>query len=164
KIEKADNRKKAITTFTNYQQAKNYLFKICGQYGMCQKLTGLHPSKGACFAQSINECNGACIGNENPEEYNSRITDFIKAATFYEKDLLIIDKRTQIDTKSVIYIENGNLIGIATIELNYQITNRDILRALLTPISNNRDAHHIMQKAARQNKLLKIKYLSQILI
>ena len=62
------------------------------------------------------------------------------------------------------YIENGIPIGIALVEFNYQINNKEILKSLLTPISNNRDTQHIIQNAVRQNKFLKIKELSQILI
>src|SRR5690606_25651252 len=94
KIEKADSRKKAITTFTNYQQAKNYLFKVCGQYGLCQRFTGLHQAPSACFAYTIRECNGACVGNETPEQYNSRVNEFVNNISFHKKSILIIDKGT----------------------------------------------------------------------
>src|SRR5690606_20438765 len=62
KIEKADGRKKAITTFTNYQQAKTSLFKITETNQLCQKLTGLDTSASKpCFNYTIKECYGACI-------------------------------------------------------------------------------------------------------
>ncbi|MCR9182954.1 MAG: exonuclease domain-containing protein [Flavobacteriaceae bacterium] len=156
KIEKADARKKPITTFTNYQQAKNSLFKITESYGLCQKLTGLYQTKGACFSHSIKECAGACIGEESPESYNSKAQDFLIKNSFENQNMLIIDRGRDIDERSVVHIENGIFKGIAFYNLNYQITNTAVLKSLITPMSNNKDAQHIIQSYLRRNKVMRI--------
>jgi len=156
KIEKADARKTPITTFTNYQQAKNSLFKITDAYGLCQKLTGLYQSKSACFSYSIKECAGACIGEESPESYNSKVEDFLSKNSFENQSLLIIDRGRDVEERSVVHIENGIFKGIAFYNLNYQITNTEILKTLITPMSNNKDAQHIIQSYLRRNKVLKV--------
>ena len=156
KIEKADARKKPITTFTNFSQAKNFMFKITGEFGLCQKLTGLYNGSGACFAHSIRECNGACIEQETIENYNSRIHDFLTKHSFKNKTLLLIDKGRDVDERAVVFIDKGLFKGIAFINLNYQITNTDVLQSLLTPMQDNRDAQHIIQSSLRKNKMLKI--------
>ena len=81
-IEKADGRKKAITTFTNFLQAKSNLFKITEEFKLCQKLTGLHQSDGNCFSYSIKECNGACLLEESADEYNERVLAFFEKSDF----------------------------------------------------------------------------------
>jgi DNA polymerase-3 subunit epsilon len=78
KIEKADGRKKAITTFSNYQQAKTALFKITEEYQLCQKLTGLYNTANQCFNYTIEECFGACINKEPVAEYNTRVNAFFE--------------------------------------------------------------------------------------
>lgn len=156
KIEKTDARKKPITTFTNFEQAKNFLFKIVGEYGLCQKLTGLYQTKNACFAYTIKECNGACIQKETPEEYNSRIAGFLEQHSFHNKSLLIIDKGRAVDERSVVYIEKGIFRGIGFFNLNYQVNNPEVLKSLITPMVDNRDARHIIQNYLRRNKVLKI--------
>lgn len=156
KIEKADARKKPITTFTNYQQAKSSLFKITETYGLCQKLTGLYQTKGACFSYTIRECAGACIGVESPEEYNKKIEDFIKKNSFENNSFLVIDRGRDVDERSVVFVEKGIFKGIAFYNLNYQITNSEVLRSLITPMTNNKDAQHIIQSYLRRNKVLKI--------
>ncbi len=156
KIEKADARKKPITTFTNYQQAKSSLFKITETYGLCQKLTGLYQTKGACFSYTIKECAGACIGIESPEEYNKKIENFIKKNSFENNSFLVIDRGRDVDERSVVYVEKGIFKGIAFYNLNYQITNTDVLRSLITPMANNKDAQHIIQSYLRKYKVLKI--------
>lgn len=156
KIEKADARKTPITTFTNYQQAKNSLFKITEVYGLCQKLTGLYQTKTACFSYSIKECAGACIGEESPENYNSKVEDFLRKNSFENQSLLIIDRGRDVEERSVVHIENGIFKGIAFYNLNYQLTNSEILKSLITPMSNNKDAQHIIQSYLRRNKVLKV--------
>jgi len=154
-IEKADGRKKAITTFTNYQQARSVLFKITETHQLCQKLTGLHTSKKSCFQYEVKECNGACISEESPEEYNKRVSVFLNDNSYENKHMLIIDRGRDVDERSVILIENGQYMGFGFYQLNFQINNPDVLKSIITPMENNRDAQHIIQGYLRKNKVLK---------
>ena len=70
--------------------------------------------------------------------------------------MLLIDKGRDIDERAVVFIEKGLFRGIAFINLNYQITNTDVLQSLLTPMQDNRDAQHIIQSSLRKNKMLKM--------
>lgn len=155
-IEKADGRKKAITTFTNYQQAKNVLFKITEEYGLCQRLTGLHKTDSSCFAYTIKECDGACIHEESPESYNERVTTFLKKNSYENDNMLIIDKGRDVDEHSVILIENGVYKGFGFYNLNFQINNLEILKSIISPMQNNRDAQHIIRAYLRKYKVQKI--------
>ena len=156
KIEKTNAKKTAITTFSNYQQAKSSLFKITEQYNLCQKLTGLHETTSGCFSHSIKECNGACLLKESVEEYNSRVHEFLEKNSYENQHMLIIDKGREIDERSVILIENGKYKGFGFYNLNYQINNTEILKSIINPMQNNRDAQHIIQSYLRKNKVLKI--------
>lgn len=161
KIEKADGRKKAITTFTNHQQAKAILFKITEEYALCQKLNGLHKTQGSCFQYSIKECNGACIHQESPEEYNQRVRAFITQKSFTNQHMLIVDKGRDVEERSVVLIEDGRYMGFGFFSLNHQITNPNILKTLINPMQHNRDVQHIIQNYLRKNKKLKIVNLAK---
>ncbi|MDC8004958.1 exonuclease domain-containing protein [Aureisphaera galaxeae] len=156
KVEKADAKKRAVTTFTNYAQAKSVLFKITENYQLCQKLTGLHRVNGSCFSYSIKECLGACVKEEAVAAYNERVQEFLNDNSYENKHMLIIDKGRDIDERSVILIENGNYKGFGFFNLNFQITNPNVLKSIITPMHNNRDAQHIIQGYLRKNKVLKI--------
>jgi DNA polymerase-3 subunit epsilon len=145
KIEKADGRKKPITTFTNYQQAKSVLFKITETHNLCQKLTGLHTSSGNCFSYTIKECAGACIERESPEEYNQKVSNFLRNHSYENTNMLLIDRGREIDERSVVLIENGSYVGFGFYNLNFQINNPEVLKSIITPMQNNRDAQHIIQ-------------------
>lgn len=155
KIEKADGRKHAITTFTNYQQAKSSLYRITEEYQLCQKLTGLYETKHSCFLHSLKECNGACINDESTKTYNSRIQTYIDKNSYANQHMLIIDKGREVEERSVILIENGLYKGFGFYNLNHQINNSEILKSIINPMQNNRDAQHIIQNYLRRNKVLK---------
>lgn len=150
---------KSITTFTSRQSGKQFLINAVEEYNLCQKLTGLYPTKTACFNYSIRICNGACIKKESAEDYNQRIHQFISKYSYDNKNMLIIDKGRDVDERSVIYIKNGVFFGLGYFDLNHQITNLNILESIITPMENNRDSQHIIQSYLRKNKKLKIVYL-----
>ncbi|WP_026449820.1 exonuclease domain-containing protein [Aequorivita capsosiphonis] len=155
KIEKADGRKKAITTFSNYQQARTALFKITEENQLCQKLTGLFDTTKNCFNYTIGECFGACINKEPVEEYNARVKAFLEKRSYENLNMLIIDRGRDLDERSVIWIENGVYKGYGFYNLNHQINNPDILRTLINPMKDNREVQHIIQNYLRRNKVLK---------
>jgi DNA polymerase-3 subunit epsilon len=155
KLQKADGRKKEITSFTSLQEGKNALFRITSHYNLCQKLTGLYYTKTNCFQYSIKECDGACIGEISPEEYNARVLSFIEKNSFENQNMVLIDKGRTISERSAVLIENGIYKGYAFYDLNYQINNIEILRNIIIPMQNNRDTKNIIQGHIRKNKTLK---------
>ncbi|WP_062060474.1 exonuclease domain-containing protein [Aquimarina longa] len=156
KVEKADHRKKNITTFTNRQQAKSFMYRWTEKYQLCQKLMGLDNGKSNCFNYTLKQCSGACINIESIEEYNTRAQKLISNASFQNQDMIIVDQGRTIDEHSVILVENGIFIGIGYFNLNHQISNIDILHSIITPMTHNRDAKHIIQSYLRTHKKLKI--------
>jgi DNA polymerase-3 subunit epsilon len=156
KLQKADGRKKEITSFTTLQEGKNSLFRITAEYHLCQKLTGLYQTKKDCFQYKIKECDGACIGKISPEEYNARIQEFIDKNSFENQNMVLIDRGRTVNEHSAVLIENGIYKGYAFYNLNYQITNIEILKNILIPMQNNRDVKSIIQGHIRKSKTLKI--------
>ncbi|POS02859.1 exonuclease domain-containing protein [Flavobacterium croceum] len=155
-IQKADGRKKEITSFSSMQEAKNTLFKITSAYQLCQKINGLYETKNSCFQYKIQECNGACIGKESPDEYNQRVEEFLHKMSFENQNMVITDKGRKVDERSAILIENGIYKGYCFYDLNYQITNIDVLKNIIIPMQNNRDTKSIIQGYLRKNKVMKI--------
>lgn len=156
RLQKADGRKKEITAFTTLQEGKNALFRITEKYNLCQKLNGLYETQNGCFQHKIKECNGACLGLESPDEYNQRVEDFINEMTFENNNMIIIDRGRKVDERSAVLIENGIYKGYCFYDLNYQITNVEVLKNIIIPMQNNRDTRTIIQSYLRKNKVLKI--------
>ena len=155
-LQKADGRKKEITSFTTLQEGKNALFRITEKYRLCQKLTGLYQTNSDCFQYKIKECDGACIGKITPEEYNNRVQQFIAENSFENQNKILIDRGRNVNERSAVLIENGIYKGYAFYDLNYQVTHIDILKNILIPMQHNRDAKTIIQGQIRRSKTIKI--------
>ncbi|MCK8481133.1 exonuclease domain-containing protein [Psychroserpens algicola] len=156
KIDKTHANDEAITTFSNMQSAKSFMFRALEHYSLCQKLTGLYPTKSNCFNYTIKSCNGACINEESPEDYNKRVKELIAKNSYDNKNMIIIDQGRDIDEKSVIYIQNGVYRGLGFFDLNHQINTLEVLESIITPMENNRDTQHIIQSYLRRNKRVKV--------
>jgi len=155
-LQKADGRKKEITSYASIQEAKNALFRITSHYQLCQKFTGLYITKKECFQYKIKECDGACIGKILPEEYNQRVQEFIDKNSFENESMILVDRGRNSSEHSAVLIENGIYKGYAFYDLNYQITHIDILKNILVPMQNNRDTRNIIQAYMRKSKTLKV--------
>ncbi|GGA73852.1 exonuclease [Flavobacterium palustre] len=156
KLQKTDGRKKEITSFASLQEGKSFLFSITEKYQLCQKLNGLYETKKECFQYNIKECDGACINLVPTEIYNDRVQNFISNYTFENKSMIIIGRGRNINERSAVLVENGVYKGYAFYDLNYQITNANILKNILIPMDSNRDIQRIIQAYIRKNKGIKI--------
>ena len=163
KIEKADARKKTITTFSNIASAKAYLDRIIDTYNLCLHKTVYDKKQENCFNYTIKKCNGACISQETPASYNQRVQSFIDKHSYKNKGMIIIDRGRKKNEKSAILIENGHFKGIAFYNSDTQINNIDSLKSILIPMSDNRDAHNIIQSFTRNKKGLKIIPLNELI-
>jgi DNA polymerase-3 subunit epsilon len=156
KLLKADGRKKEITSYTTPQEGKNALFRITEKYNLCQKLNGLYETQSGCFQHKINECNGACLGKETPDVYNQRVEEFLDEMSFENQNMIVVDRGRKVSERSAILIENGIYKGYCFYDLNYQITNVEVLKNILIPMQNNRDTRTIIRGYLRKNKVMKI--------
>lgn len=156
KLQKADGRKKEITSYTSIQEGKNSLFKITDKFSLCQKLNGLQETQKGCFKHKINECNGACLGKETPELYNERVEEFIQEMKFENDNMVIVDRGRSVDERSAVLIQDGIYKGYCFFDLNYQVNNIEILKNIIIPMQNNRDTKTIIQAYLRKNKVFKI--------
>ena len=155
-VQKVDGRKKEITLFSTAQEGKAFLFKITEKYNLCQKVNALYDTKKSCFQYDIKECFGACIDKEDSIEYNKRVNKFIDETTFLSNNMVVIDRGRTHDERSAILIENGVYKGYCFYDLNYQISNLDILKNLIIPMQNNRDTKNIIQSYLRKRKVMKV--------
>lgn len=156
RVEKADGRKKEITSFTSLQEGKNALFRITEKYHLCQKINGLYETKNACFQYKIKECNGACIGEESPEIYNEKVKEFLAENSFENQNMVIVDRGRTHNERSAVLIENGIYKGYCFYHLNYQINTIEILKNIIISMQHNRDTKTIIQSYLRKRKVMKI--------
>lgn len=160
KIQKVDNKKSEITTFSSIAEAKNALQRAVDDYQLCANLTSLGSAQSNCFLFDIKKCDGACMGLLPAEIYNERVHLFIKKNSF-NKSVVIIDKGRKIGERSAVLVENGVYKGYCFYDLNFQIYNLKIIRNLIVPMQSNKDVLNIIRAYIRKEKYHKMIELNE---
>lgn len=156
KIMKSSLVENPITTFTTLKQAKNFMEMLTENYGLCQKFTGIYKTDTSCFNYSIKSCDGACISEESTISYNEKVEEVLQRFSYLNKNMVLIDRGRETGEKSILLIEEGKFQGFGYASLNHQINHIDILKNIISPMQNNRDAQHIIQSYMRRNKNIKV--------
>jgi DNA polymerase-3 subunit epsilon len=147
--------KKAYGRFNGEISAKNHLFKITQNHRLCDKLNGFSEAKNNCAKYNVGDCLGACLGQENVDNYNERVAKALNEHCLKNKSVLLLDRGRAIGERGVIMIKNGSLSGMGYIDLNHQLNNIPILENLMTPMDGTENANYIIEAFIRKNKLIK---------
>lgn len=155
RIEKLDNTKHAITSFNSMAAAKRYLFDLCEQHSLCQKLCGLYKTEGACFQHTIGSCLGACLGLEPAESYNARVEEALAPIRFDNDNFFIIDKGRRFNERSVVQVHGGCYVGYGYIDMETGYSTISDLQECITPHQDTRDIRQIIRSYLRLHKYQK---------
>lgn len=154
KIEHNDKDIVPLTTFSSALNAKNHLFMLAEAFSLCQKLCGLFDTSGSCFQYNIKQCNGACIGEENPADYNHRFVQAIAPYHFHHNSFIIQDKGRNEEEKSLVWVENGKYIGFGYINTSeIQLNSTEELKCFIQNYPDNRDVQHIIKSYLKKHKV-----------
>ena len=124
----------------------------------------LHVHKGACFRKGIDKCEGACVGEERCDDYNTKVQAVADSLLYPYDDFLIIDKGKSMGEKSFIYIKDGVFQGYGYFQLNHQIKSLDKIEARLIRIENNRDTQAVIRSFLRRERYQKLINLAEVLV
>ena len=100
-----------VYTYSSIVEGREHIERLCEEYGLCQKLSGIYDNAGACFYYQIHRCEGACIGEETTESYNEKVTNALNNFHFEKQDFFVIDKGRNEEEISVVKVENGKYLG-----------------------------------------------------
>ncbi len=155
KVEKIED-KIPLTAFSSAKEGKEKLFRLTEEFLLCQKLCGLYKTQSCCFQYQINQCAGACIGKEKPEDYNKKVKDAIAAYIFDNESFFIIDEGRNIYERSVIKVENGKYIGYGFCDSETQNSNLEILHDCIKTYKSNRDVQQILKSFLKRKRVEQI--------
>jgi DNA polymerase-3 subunit epsilon len=157
KIDRTEREDIPLTTFNSQLSAKNHLFTLAEAFNLCQKLCGLFDSHGSCFQYKIKQCNGACIGEESPEDYNTRVLQATEPYRFDKSSFLLIGEGRNEGEKSIVCVENKIYqgFGFLNFELNGNIQIDD-LKSCIKKYPDNRDVQQIIRGYVKRNKTVQI--------
>jgi DNA polymerase-3 subunit epsilon len=141
-----------VVTAFSIDEATEILEKKISKYRLCQKLCSIYNIQYACFHYSINQCNGACIGKEAPEEYNKRVRKAIASLEYAHPNFLIVGNGRSEEERSVVNVENGKYLGFGFFNPEYISNETEALKEVISPKQDNRDVHRIIHRHLLQNK------------
>ena len=87
---------------------------------------------------------------------NIKIENFIKEVSFPYSNMIIIDKGRNVDEKSVILIKESKYVGFGYFNLNYQITNYNILESLISKTNSCQSYDKLIISYIKKIKVEKI--------
>lgn len=61
--------------FKHSTQAREFLATVARSHRLCPKLLHLEQARTYCFSHHLGRCDGACMGEEDPESYNRRVEE-----------------------------------------------------------------------------------------
>lgn len=154
----ADRHEHPVTSFSNKAEARAMLTRLVQKHWLCQKLSGLYQTEGACFHYGIRQCNGACIQKEPVKTYNERAEKLIRTFSLDTGNMLIIDRGRREDERSVVRIEKGMYLGYGYISTGEGYLGIDQMLECIQPALDNRDVRHILSSWLRKNRVEKILY------
>jgi DNA polymerase-3 subunit epsilon len=147
-----------VTCFNNKKEAREALTKMVGKNWLCQKLSGLYQTDGACFHHSIRQCNGACIQAEAVAAYNKRAEALLDSLQLDRGNLLIIDSGRDPEERSLVRIEKGMYMGYGYLSVNDAYLGIEEMLECIQPALDNRDIRQILRNWLKKNKVEKILY------
>ena len=105
----------ALGLFKHKTQAMEFLSQAAKKHRLCTKLLKLEQPHQYCFAYHLGRCDGACMGEGNPQEYNARLEKAfeerrVKAWPF-QGTIVVEETSVENGTRESFFIDNWCLIG-----------------------------------------------------
>jgi DNA polymerase III subunit epsilon len=157
KIDKTKPDKDCVMTVANREHGIQIMESLCEKFNLCQKLTGLYPSRDGCFHYMIHRCKGACKSIEPTEEYNRRAIAAIESVGLGERSFLVIENGRKAGEKAVVCIEHGKYVGFGYFE-EHMVTRPWEVRDAVKVFNDNRDVQNILRSFMASSQEIKVIY------
>jgi DNA polymerase-3 subunit epsilon len=154
----SENPDDPVTCFNNKKEAREALTRMVEKNWLCQKLSGLYQTDGACFHHSIRQCNGACVQGESVSVYNKRAEALLDSLKLDRGNVLIIDSGRNLQERSLVRIEKGMYMGYGFINVNNSYLGIEQMLDCIQPALDNRDIRQILKTWLKNNKVEKMLY------
>jgi DNA polymerase-3 subunit epsilon len=147
-----------VTCYNSKKEAREAVTRMVERNWLCQKLTGLYQTDGACFHHTIRQCNGACVQGEAVSAYNKRAEALLDSLKLDRGNVLIVDKGREPEERSLVRIEKGMYLGYGYISTNDTYLGIDQMLDSVNPALDNRDVRQILKNWLKNNKVEKMLY------
>ena len=151
-----DSDESPVSVFTSKEKTRSKLNSLVETYGLCQKLTGLYETDGACFHYQVGICKGACCGNESAQEYNERAARASEEFIFTRRNFFVIDKGRDEEERCAVKIVNGKYAGYGYFNINDMGFGLTAVNECIKQSVDNSDIQVILKQYLKNNRVEKI--------
>ncbi len=155
-VAKNQENKELLASFTSYKQARAYLFNLCSNYQLCQKLCGLYEAAGACFYYHVGQCYGACIREEPADTYNRRAQSAIQNLTLQHENFFVLEPGRHQQEWAVVQIENNQYRGYGYLDEGSDPSEIELLKDVVRHYPDNQDIQRILRQYLRTSGQIRI--------
>jgi DNA polymerase III subunit epsilon len=148
-FEKVNSQRTPLIALANHHQSKSFLFHMVEKYNLCQKLSGLYKTNGACFDYQVHRCKGACLGLESPEEYNARLEIALETFRYEHESFVLIGKGRHEYERTVVCVENNRYLGFGYIDDTFSAQTLQDFKEVISPYQDNKDVQQIIRSYMR---------------
>ena len=134
-----------VADFPKLDRAKGQLEHLRRQFELCSRLCNLDQSEQACFYYNIRQCRGACIAEENVEEYNARADEAIIAVRRHlSGSFVIMEKGRTPGEQAAIVVVDGHYRGYTYLDANLDAIMPEDLLEMAAPAVKDPEAPRII--------------------
>lgn len=127
------------------------------QFQLCPKKMHLESDAGPCFDYKIGQCYGACVLEESTADYNERAEEAIeKANSYFDKNMILLDKGRNNDEAAVILVEHGDYHGYGYISQSESHTHIESLKECIDYETPNPETNRIIRTYLERKSVDKI--------
>jgi DNA polymerase III subunit epsilon len=109
-----------LAVFKSQRQAQDFLRNAAKDHRLCHKFIGLESPRGPCFGYQIHSCAGACVGEEPPLSYNTRVESAFagrKVKSWPFRGPVLVEEQSLDDgAREAFVVDNWCLIGTGRYE------------------------------------------------
>lgn len=155
---KAEKDKEILGYYSSKVVAKSVLGGIRANFLLCEtRLNGHSPIGRPCIYHKMNECEGACISEEDTSTYNERAKESIASIqNVFDHDMIILVEGRSKDERGVILIEDRHFRGYGYIDTDGVGLGVEELKEAIDPMSRNIEANNLIFNYIATKKNLKL--------
>lgn len=144
-----------LQSFTSMTMARDYLYLLVNDHGLCPKVTGLERTKGNCY---LGEKCALCSGQITAEEYNAKVSSVGNEEN--DLSLLIFGDGREEEERSAVYIKEGEYQGFGFFHNDQNLAIEQVVEEII-PQKNNSDTKRILRQflnggLTKQYKIVKL--------
>lgn len=157
-IDKYKKNSNALYTFNSILAGQSTLRGMIAEHTLCEKLCFIQKHRSACTGHANGNCHGACLGQEHPYSYNTRVKAAIKHLKEALPSFALIDSGRTEDEQSCLWVEQGKFYGMGYIVLQKGNADIETLKSCIEPYPSNDYILNMVLGHAESHPECKIEY------